>query len=620
MELFIKNTELRQQTLHVVLAFGLIVVAGLWFEGTTMGTWLWGLAFIIGGYHKAIEGFEKTIENKSLNVEFLMILAAFAAFLTQDYEEGAVLIFIFAVSGVLEYYANLKSERALTKLLELSPKTAIKLVNAYEIEVNVDDLRVHDVVVVKVGQHIPADGVVIKGQALINQAPITGEFIPVSKGIGDAVYAGSLNEDATLWVEVLKDPKASTVQKIIEFVQQAQANQTRSQTLIERFEMWYVYVVILLALVFFIVPYAMGWLSLQDALYRGVIVLVVGSPCAVVASITPAILSSLSYGASHGILIKGGSYLETLGKVSAIVFDKTGTITTGKPQVHQLHIFDETQHTHILETVVNIERQSHHPLAQAISDHYHDVKRVSLETNEVPGQGLSAFFEGHQWFVGRRPNQNPIHQKELQMAIDAGNTLVEIYRDDRLVGFIALKDTLREEAPHVMKQLHARNIKTILLTGDIEPAARAIGQAAGIQTVIAQCMPQDKVREVEHLKRQGETVLMIGDGINDAPSLALADVGAAVGNATDVTLETADVIFIQNNLSQILNVINLSKRMAVIVKQNLIFSISVIVVLLLSNIGGWIALPGGVLAHEGSTILVILNSLRLLRHKEAYLR
>ncbi len=611
----LQHRELRLQTLHVLIAFLLIMVARLWFDGSAIGTWLWALAFIIGGYHKAIEGLEKTIESKALNVEFLMIIAALAAFITKDYQEGAVLIFIFALSGVLEHYANLKSERALTKLLELSPKTAIKWLDDREEIVDVQDLRVRDVVVVKAGQHIPADGRVIKGSALINQAAITGEFIAVSKQVGDPVYSGSFNEDSTILIEVTKDPKESTVQKIVDFVQQAQASQTKAQTVIERFEMWYVYVVIALAITFFVVPYALSWLSLEEALYRGIIVLVVGSPCAVVASITPAILSALSFGANNNILVKGGQYLEVLNQVTTVVFDKTGTLTTGQPKVIEMVLLHEQDREKTQTIVANIERQSNHPLALAITQAYASSPMLDIESSEVPGQGMSAVIDGKTWFVGRQRILDKTTQAKQAKAHEQGYSVVDLVCDDQWLGYISLQDTIRPQAKQLIAALKQRGIKTQLLTGDQEAAAQMIAKAVGIEQVQANCLPEDKVNIIKTLKDQKEVVWMIGDGINDAPSLALAHVGAAMGNAMDVTLETADMVFVNSDLNNITLALDLAKKMKRIITQNLVFSITVILLLLMTNVAGILVLPMGVLAHEGSTILVILNSLRLLRLK-----
>lgn len=609
------NRSLRLQTRNVIISLILILIAlVLSYENNTWITIaLWGSSFIIGGYYKAIEGYQKTIESKALNVEVLMIVAALAAFLTQDYREGAILIFIFAASGVMESYANTKSEKALTSLLELSPKTAIKIIQNKEVEVTIDELEIDDVVVVKVGQQVPVDGVVIKGTASINQAAITGESIPITKEEGDEVFAGSLNEDSTIYVKVSKSPKDSTVQKIIDFVKEAQNNQTKSQSFIERFERWYVYVVIALAGLFMVVPYSMGWLSFDEALLRGVIVLVVGSPCAVVASITPAILSALSYGATNGILIKGGEHLEKLVGITTIIFDKTGTLTTGKPKVQEV-VVESMDKDELIPILVNIERASNHPLAKAISQNFNEIEHLDISTKEIPGKGMQATFDGHDYYVGRFEASVSDTLKQLQVDyIEDGQTLVSIVRDDVLVGFVSLKDTVRENAKNVVEKLNALHIQTVLLTGDQEHTAQAIAKETGVQSFEYNCMPECKSDFVELNKKDDRVVMMIGDGINDAPSLAVADVGAAMGDATDVSLETSDIVFINNNLENVVRVHTLAKKTRRIINQNLIFSISVITILLLSNVLNIVTLPLGVLAHEGSTILVILNSLRLLQ-------
>lgn len=610
------NRSLRLQTQNVLIALILILTAQFFIPENLsfVAMILWGLAFLIGGYYKAVEGYHKTIASRALNVEFLMIIAALAAFITEDYHEGAVLIFIFAVSGVMETYANTKSEKALTSLLQLSPQTAVKIIDEQEQTVSIDSLIIDDVVIVKVGQQIPVDGIIIKGTAAINQSAITGEFVPVSKTVGDEVFAGSYAEDSTIWVKVTKDPKDSTVQKIIDFVKAAQENQTKSQSFIERFERWYVYAVIMMALLFMVVPYVLGWLEWHDAFYRGVIVLVVGSPCAVVASITPAVLSSLSYGATRGILIKGGEHLENLQKVNTIVFDKTGTITTGKPQVQQLIVSQGHDQDKIKDILVNIERSSNHPLARAIVSHFDDVSYRDIPTKEIPGKGMQATVDGHDYRIGRfSADDNASLVKLQQQYVEDGQTIVQIIQDEKLIGFVSLKDTIREKAQQVVTQLNDRGFETVLLTGDQHHTAKAIASMVNVSRYEYDCLPTCKSEHIEKYKRENRFVMMIGDGINDAPSLAIANVGVAMGDATDVSLETSDIIFMNNNLENVLQVLKLSKKAQKIINQNLTFSIGVILTLLISNAFGIVDLPYGVIAHEGSTILVILNSLRLLR-------
>ncbi len=609
------NKELRLQTLNVGLALILMVIAKLIeTQFKTASIILWGLAFLIGGFFKAVEGLQATLENKALNVEILMLLAALAAFLTRDFQEGAILIFIFAVSGVLETYANTKSEKALTALLELAPQTAIMIIDGVEVEVDVEQLRIDDVVIVKVGQQIPVDGIIVQGATSINEAAITGEFVPVYKAERDGVYAGTLNLDSTILVKIIKDAKDSTMQKIVDFVQEAQASQTQSQTFVDRFEKVYVYGVIIMALLVMFVPYFMKWLPFDQSFYKGVVVLVVGSPCAVVASITPAILSSLSYGANHGILIKGGSHFDQIRFTNTVVFDKTGTITTGKPEVVDFVMSATLDQKWLLHTVVNIERDSNHPLARAIVNHYMDVPPLTLMTNEVSGAGMASDVQGHHIQVGKFDYEDAHGLGEAQQAfLMQGMSLVDVIIDGKLVGFIALQDTVRSDATEVVKALNAMNMETVLLSGDRTNSVETIAKQTHIQAVHAECLPECKVDYIKELKNDGHHVMMLGDGINDAPALALADVGVAMGDATDVSLETADVVFINNKLTNVLSLMKLSKKAHRIIVQNLVFSIGVIAYLLISNLFMDLRLTHGVIAHEGSTILVILNSLRLLR-------
>lgn len=608
------NHELKMQVLHVILSLVLIIIAKLVEAHASFSFLLWGLAFIVGGYYKAVEGIEKTIENRALNVEILMLVAALAAFMTRDFQEGAILIFIFALSGVLETYANTKSERALTSLLELAPSKAIKLVNNEEIEVEIDELKIDDVVIVKVGQQIPVDGIIIKGSTSIDEAAITGEFIPAYKSEADLVYAGTLNIDATILVKITKNASESTMQKIVDFVKEAQMSQTKSQNFVERFEKVYVYAVILMALLVMVVPVLFKWMTFDQSFYKGVIVLVVGSPCAVVASITPAILSSLSYGANRGILIKGGAHFDKIRFVDTAIFDKTGTITSGKPQVVDFVISEDQNQVDLIKLVVNIERASNHPLANAIASRYQDVETMDLITNEVSGSGMECEFEGQKVQVGRfdyETYDEAVKDMHDQLQYES---VVEVVVDGKLLGFISLKDTIRDDAALVIEALNQANIKTILLSGDRQSSVEAIASQSGFSNLKAQCLPEEKAEFVIAQKANSKGVMMIGDGINDAPSLALADVGIAMGNATDISLETADVVFINNRLSSVLDLMKLSKKAHRIIVQNLVFSISVISFLLLGNLFLDVLLTHGVIAHEGSTILVILNSLRLLRN------
>ncbi len=575
---------------------------------------LYGLAFAIGGYAKAKEGVLQTIKQKALNVEILMILAALGAFIVKNYSEGTILILIFALSGVLESYATSKSEKALTSLLKLAPQTAQLYTNGTEREVLVSELQIGDQVIVKVGQQVPVDGTIINGSTSLNQAAITGEFVPVYRKEKDSVFAGSINVESTIIVETTKDPKDSVVQKIIDFVKHAQEEKTESQSLIDRIEKFYVYIVILLAVTFMIVPPIFGWLSRSDAFYRGIVVLVVGSPCALVASITPAMLSSLSNAARKRILVKGGKHLEAMIGLKAVVFDKTGTITTGIPRVVRIETISSLDREKVLSILYTLEKQSDHPLARSITD-YMDPKYMmkDIKTNEVSGRGMQATIDGDTWQIGRFDHtMHPEIQEKLDRCTGLGHSIVSIIKNKEMIGFAALMDTIRENAKEVMQSLKEQNIQTILLTGDHKFTAAAIARDAGVDSFEADCFPEDKVSKIKEIQQNVGKVMMIGDGINDAPALAIADVSVAMGTGTDVSLETADIVFMNDKLENLPSLIKLSKRMRSITLQNVIFAISVITILMISNVFGYILLPIGVVAHEGSTILVILNSLRLL--------
>jgi Cd2+/Zn2+-exporting ATPase len=569
---------------------------------------LWFLAFVIGGYDKAIEGWTETIKNKSLNVEFLMILAATAAFITQDFAEGSILIFIFATSGVLEEYAKSKSEKAFKALLELSPQKAIKLVNGQEIEVDISDLNIDDRVIVKVGQQVPVDGVIVQGTSTLNEAVITGEYLPVTKTTSDKVYAGSINVESIIEVLVTIDPSQSVVNKIVEFVKEAQTKKTKSETFIDHFESIYVYVVLFISGAFMILPPLFGWLPWGDAFYRGVIVLVVGSPCAVVASITPAILSSLSNAASKGILIKGGESLETLNGIKVVMFDKTGTITKGEPMVEHIVYQNNADQAWINQVMVSMERQSSHPLAKAIVRHFKDIESIELVTKEEAGYGLITQLDDDTIHMGRFEGNETCEFQDIN-----DSSVVNLVINQLCVAKVFLKDQLRDGTKETMQSLKSLGLVPVLVSGDRQESVESMATLAGIDHVHYECLPQDKVALIEKYKADFGPVMMVGDGINDAPSLALASIGVAMGSATDVSLETADIVLTQNSLNAILKLKDLAKRMRSIINQNLAFSVLVIATLMVSNVFGLIALPEGVVAHELSTIIVIINSLRLLR-------
>jgi Zn2+/Cd2+-exporting ATPase len=603
---------------------GVLILAGWLLSKNELGTlsaMVYLAAYAIGGYAKAKEGIEETLANKELNVEMLMILAAIGSAIIGYWTEGAILIFIFALSGALETYTMNKSHKAISALMDLQPEEALRVKNGDEERVPVAELMVGDHILIKPGERVPSDGKIIEGQTNLDEAAITGESIPVSKTLNHEVFAGTVNLRGTITVEITKPSNETLFQKIITLVQTAQSEKSPSQQFIERFEGRYVKtVLIVVALMMFVPHFLLGW-SWTETFYRAMILLVVASPCALVASIMPATLSAISNGARHGILFKGGVHLENLGNLQAIAFDKTGTLTKGKPEVTDVIVREDLTQAELLKNVASIEKYSNHPLAAAIVRFASEqegelVKPEKME--DVAGFGVQAFLHGVQWKVGKADfvGRAEAHQFQDGIALklaEQGKTVVFARDEIGIAGLLTLKDVVREETLSAIKALKQEGIRTVMLTGDSGKTAMAIARESGIDTYIAECLPETKLEEMKKLKEKHGTVAMVGDGINDAPALATASVGIAMGEGTDVALETADVVLMKNDLPRIAEAVKLSKKMNRIIKQNVVFSITVIMVLIASNFMQSLALPMGVIGHEGSTILVILNSLRLLR-------
>lgn len=579
-------------------------------------------AFLIGGYFKAREGITETIKTRKLNVEILMILAAIGSAIIGYWLEGAVLIFIFAVSGALETYATNKSKNELTALMELQPEEAWLVRGGFEpIRVPVAELKLNDHILVKPGERIPIDGTIFKGQSSVDEAAISGEPIPVIKQVGSTVFAGTVNLNGALTINVTKQQSDTMFQKIIDLVQSAQSEKSPSQQFIERFESIYVKVVLLaVVLTMFLPVYLLDW-DFTTSFYRAMVLLVVASPCALVASVMPATLSTVSNGARNGILFKGGVHIETLSKIKLLAVDKTGTLTEGKPIVTDFIVGNNYDKQEILTILASIEAKSTHPLAQAIVNYSQGQNiqlRNDVEVTDIPGHGMEAAIGNSHYKVGKPGFVDSELAKAFQNGLllelaAEGKTVIFIRNEHEILALAAMKDTVRQETIQAIKSLKTLGVKVVMLTGDNEQTAKAIALESGVEEYQSECLPETKVDHIkQYLKDYGD-VAMVGDGINDAPALATASVGIAMGDGTDVALETADIVLMKNDLSKIDYSIRLSKKMNLIVKQNIFFSIAVIMTLIFSNFLQVINLPLGVIGHEGSTILVILNGLRMLK-------
>ncbi len=624
-----KSTNILQRIVpHLELIAALlsgVLILAAWLIGEagqqTASIIFYLLAFIIGGFAKAKEGIEATIQERKLNVEMLMILAAIGSAIIGYWTEGAILIFIFALSGALETYTMNKSEKEISSLMELQPEEAWRLNNdGTTTRVSVKDLQIKDRLVIKPGERIPADGVIISGATSVDEATISGESIPLSKQTGDELFAGTVNLSGAITMEMTKTNEDSLFQKIIDLVQAARDEKSPAQQFIERFEGTYVKVVLVaVALMMFLPHYLLEW-DWNTTFYRAMVLLVVASPCALVASIMPATLAAISNGAKSGILFKGGMHLENISEMKAIALDKTGTLTQGKPVVTDYFVRDGLDQLATLEILATIEAQSNHPLAVAITSFAKDkgiTKFSPIPIEDKPGFGLQATVNNQLYLVGKPDFVNKEDAFAFQNGITSnlaneGKTVIFMRDEAGIAAAVALKDTVREEAKEAIKQLKKLGITPIMLTGDNEKTAKAIAKEAGIDRYIAECLPETKVEHMKELLKEHQFVGMVGDGINDAPALATATTGFAMGEGTDVALETADVVLMKNDLSKIAYAVRLSRKMQRIVKQNIFFSISVIVVLIISNFLQVVDLPFGVIGHEGSTILVILNGLRML--------
>jgi Cd2+/Zn2+-exporting ATPase len=612
------------ELINAIIA-GFLIGFGWFFENQanhSVSIPLFILAFIIGGYAKAKEGIEETIAEKNLNVELLMIFAAIGSAIIGYWAEGAILIFIFALSGALETYTMNKSHREISALMSLQPEEALLIDNGTERRVHVSSLHVGETILVKPGERIPTDGVILTGRTNIDQSAITGESMPVEREINDEVFAGTVNGNGSITISVKKKSTDTMLQKILDLVQSAQSEKSPSQQFIERFEGTYVKAVLALVAIMMVLPhFVLGW-SWNETIYRALVLMVVASPCALVAAIMPATLSAISNGARNGLLFKGGVHLEQLSKTKVVVFDKTGTLTKGEPTVTDIIVSDSVDVDSFYEAILSIENQSNHPLAKAIVAKIQNdfPKQIANMTSvdEKTGYGVSAVINDVHWKIGKadfigRKEAMSYHNEISKKLAQEGKTIVYVIRDDQIVGLLALKDVVREEAKAAIQTLKENGITTVMLTGDSRSTAEAIAKELQLDHFVGECLPVDKVNEIKALKGKYGTVTMIGDGINDAPALATSDVGIAMGEGTDVALETADIILMKNELSKLTKALKLSKKMNRIVKQNIILSMTVIALLICSNFIQVLDLPLGVIGHEGSTILVILNGLRLLR-------
>ncbi|EGW39613.1 heavy metal translocating P-type ATPase [Desulfosporosinus sp. OT] len=604
-----------------ILSLGFLILA--WLSGRyghpEFETPFYLLAYAIGGYQKAWEGLQTLIKEKDLDVDLLMVVAAIGAASIGFWRDGAILILIFSLSGALEGYTLERTNDEIKSIMKLRPEEAIVLHGNQEKRIRVEELQQGDLLLVRPGERIATDGIVREGYSSVNQSSITGESIPIDKSAGEEVFAGTMNGQGTLVIEMTKPAEATLLAKIIHLVREAQSERPPSQLFMERFEGIYAKIVITGAVLISVLSPLLG-LSWSDAIYKAMIFLVVASPCALVSSVMPAVLSGISNGARQGILFKGGAYLEAIGDVSVVAFDKTGTLTEGIPRITQVIPYGSYTESEVLRIAASLETWSEHPIAKAITREAKE-KNLHLSTasklEAVPGFGVQGIVEGQEHRIGKLDlSEGEISEEEMKAVRELekqGNTVIFVQVGKERIGVLAVQDTLRPQAKESISRLKKMGIKVVMLTGDSSSTAKIMGDQVGVDQVYSELLPEDKVDIIKKLGEYGK-VAMVGDGVNDAPALAVSSVGVAMGAAgTDVALETANVVLMADDISKVSYAIALGRRSTRVVKQNVAFAVTVMFLLILSNFFGNINLPLGVIGHEGSTIIVIISGLRLLR-------
>jgi len=589
---------------------------------------LYFVSFVTGGWFGLMASLE-ALKEKTLNVDLLMILAALGAAAIGQPAEGAMLLFLFSLSNTLQTYAMDRSRKAIEKLLDLRPAQATVRRGSRLITLPIEQLTLGDVVLVRPGERFPIDGEVLSGISDVDQATITGESMPVHKQQNDLVFAGTVNGTGSLEIRVTRLAKDTTLARIVKMVEDAQSTKANTQQMLDTFEQRYAIFVLAAAVLLIFVPWLLLGNEFQSTFYRAMTWLVVASPCALVISTPASILSAIANGARNGVLFKGGVHLEKTATLKVLAFDKTGTLTSGKPAMTALHTFSGMKADEVLRLVAALESRSEHPLANAIvqAAHDRDLKLPpSMEFRAIPGQGVEGVVDAHPLWIGNermfveRGVQIPAEIKDKASEMQSeGQTAMIVYEvtAQKYLGLIGVADTLREDAMDMIQALKAAGIEhVVMLTGDNAKVAAKIAARAGVDEFHADLLPQDKVTVLKSLQKKYGPVAMVGDGVNDAPSLATADIGIAMGGAgTDVAIETADVVLMSDDLHKIPFAIGLARQARKVVWQNLTFALGVIVVLIASAFGARLPLPLGVVGHEGSTVLVVLNGLRLLGYK-----
>ncbi|KZK52541.1 Cadmium-transporting ATPase [Lactococcus cremoris] len=620
-----------KRNIALIISLGFILVAVIsqlsLGEDHLLTKALYILAIIIGGFDLFKEGFSDLIK-LDFSMESLMTIAIIGAAFIGEWAEGSIVVILFAISEALERFSMDKARQSIRSLMDIAPKEALIRRNNVEQLVSVDKIDIDDIMIIKPGQKIAMDGLVINGHSSVNQAAITGESVPVEKQLDDEVFAGTLNEEGILEVKVTKKVTDTTIAKIIHLVEEAQGERAPAQAFVDKFAKYYTPFIIIMALLIVVVPPLFFGGDWNKWLYQGLSILVVGCPCSLVISTPVSIVSAIGNAAKNGVLVKGGVYLEEIGHLRAIAFDKTGTLTKGKPVVTDFIATSSETDINYLSIISSLESLSQHPLASAILNEADktnvDYKSIQIEDfQSITGKGLTGIHQNIRYYIGSPKlfSASVIEETAVKVQYrqfqEQGKTAMYFGTDEQILGVIAVADEVRDSSAAVISELHKLSIEhTIMLTGDNTKTAESIGKQLGVTEIKGDLMPQEKLDSIKALRTTYNKVAMVGDGINDAPALAASTVGIAMGGAgTDTALETADVALMGDDLQKLPFIVRLSRQTLKVIKQNITFSLGIKLLALLLVIPGWLTLWIAIVADMGATLLVTLNGLRLMKVK-----
>ncbi|WP_296892724.1 cation-translocating P-type ATPase [uncultured Methanobrevibacter sp.] len=610
--------------IQIIVASGLLFVLGHVFEllsfDTTIITATYMLGALIAGYEIAVSAYNSLVKKHTIGPAMLMCIACVASFIIGHPEEGAAVTFLYYIAEFLEDYSEFRAKRSIKSLVKIAPDTArVKVGDKEEIK-NVDEVDIGEIVIVKPGDKVPLDGEIIHGSSSINQASITGESVPVLKRVGDEVFSGTVNEDGYLEVKVTTAAKDSMISKIVTLVKSSQLNRSETETLVEKVAKYYTPVMMVAAICVALIPPLILGENLTDWVYKALSLLVISCPCAFLISTPVGMVSAITSATRNGVIIKGSTYVEEMRNIKAVIFDKTGTLTEGKLKLSDIKVLDESySQEDIVRIAASLESESSHPIAQAVVDYAND-ENISLgnveEFKNVPGKGIVANIDGEQYYAA---NESLIEGSFFDISRDEineyseGKTVIFVGNASNVMGIITVSDKIRDNASEVMADLKSQGVQTVMLTGDNKLAAKSVASEIGIDYVYANLLPQDKLNLLDTIRNKFGDVAMVGDGINDAPALARANIGIAMGAAgSDVAIETADVALMQDDISKLPYLFSLSRKTMGIIKQNITLAITIKFLCAVLAILGIITLMMSVgVGDLGLTLFVILNSFRI---------